>query len=298
MAKIYLPSIKEYRDIEQIVAFGCSMTQGAELLDSLRYPDITNIEEFKQSFANMVDWHVYHRAQRPIEDDMLVVEQERQLAWPGQLASLYNIPCYNYAEGGSSFEKQLIQFMDALANGKITDKTLVVWGLTGKERGVWFQPGKFSGYMLNGAVTPEEVDEHVSNFWFKYANSDMMLYWKYYNCLSLMFSWANEYCNDQFLFVQAVGKDILEQDCFNKFELEYLNKNPNFFKVVTNFQNMLRPKYQKYKIFNDTRHNMFNWTSQAHWSGGSLRLAGYHPTLEAHARYALMITEELDQYRD
>jgi hypothetical protein len=32
MAKIYIPACNEYRDITQIVAFGCSMTAGAELI--------------------------------------------------------------------------------------------------------------------------------------------------------------------------------------------------------------------------------------------------------------------------
>ena len=290
MASIYLPGIKEYRDIEQIVAFGCSMTQGAELLDNLSFPNIPNIEDFKKSFDSIDSWFRYRKKHNAYSES--VVKQEAELAWPSQLAMLYNIPCYNYAEGGTSFENQLTQFMIAFNDGKITDKTLVLWGLTSMERGIWLQPDTtMHSYMLNGNSTPVEVTPDVSNFWYNSVNSDMMLVWKYYNCLSLMFSWANEYCNDQFLFVQATGKDILKQQCFDKSELEYFKKNPKFFKILTIFQNMLQPKYQKYKIFNDGNHNMTPWIIS-----NNLRLFGGHPTLEAHVRYANMIKEQLSPF--
>ena len=126
MAKIYLPGLKEYRDIDQIVAFGCSMTQGAELLDNFRYPTIPDVEGFKRSFNDVMDWHRYHNATNITvspEEEEEIRNKERQMAWPGQLASLYDIPCYSYAEGGSSFEKQLTQFIDALSKNAITKKT-------------------------------------------------------------------------------------------------------------------------------------------------------------------------------
>jgi hypothetical protein len=287
MPKIYLPGIKEYRDIEQIVAFGCSLTQGAELLDNLRYPNTPNIEEFKRSFKTIGSWYQYHFNTNHNPD---LLKKEAELAWPSQLAILYDIPCYNYAEGGSSFEQQLTQFMFAVNDGKITDKTLVVWGLTTKERGIWLTPGRFESYMLNGSYTPSEVTPDVSNFWYTTINSDMMLFWKYYNCLSIMLGWATEYCNDQFLFVQATGKDIIKQDCFNKEELDYLYTNPLFHKTVTIFQNMLQSKYQKYKILND--HNMNEWII----ANPNLRLGAGHPTLEAHIQYASMIKEQLSPF--
>jgi hypothetical protein len=292
MARIYLPGIKEYRDIEQIVAFGCSLTEGGELLDSLRYPHIPNIEEFKRSFKSIKLWYQYASQYTPPPSiDFDILKKEAALAWPSQLAMMYNIPCYNYAEGGSSFEKQLTQFMVALDNKKITDKTLVVWGLTIKERGIWIQPNLLTCFNLNGNLTPAEVTPTVSDFWYNTINSDMMLFWKYYNCLSIMFGWASEYCNDQFLFVQATGKDIIKKN-FDITDLEYLTTNPKFFEKVTIFQKMLEPKYQKYKILNDRTHNINDWVL----ANPNLRLGGGHPTLEAHIQYASMIKEQLSPF--
>ena len=288
MPKIYLPSVKAYRDIDQIVAFGCSMTQGSELCDNLRYPAIPNVEEYKKSFKDIHDW--YRSLGTELEPGFR--EEERKLAWPSQLAKLYSIPCYNYAEGGSGFEKQLTQFIKAVYDKKITDKTLVVWGLTTKERGIWIQPHQeITGYLLNGVMDPGELPSDAKNFWYMHVNSNMMLYWKYYNCLSIMFNWASEFCNDQFLFVQSVGQDLVDKNCFNEVELEYLSSNPVYLEIVRTFQDMLISKSKKYRIFNDERHFFHDWT-------GPNKLGGGHPTLSAHIKYAEMIKFELGKSID
>ena len=58
MPKIFLPSVNEYREINRIVAFGCSQTAGAELLDSKRYPNIPDVELKKRSLG-IDGWHKY-----------------------------------------------------------------------------------------------------------------------------------------------------------------------------------------------------------------------------------------------
>ena len=57
MVKIFIPPCNEYREIDQIVSFGCSMTKGDELLDRLRYPEIPDIEAWKKELG--YDWHVW-----------------------------------------------------------------------------------------------------------------------------------------------------------------------------------------------------------------------------------------------
>jgi hypothetical protein len=292
MAKIFIPACKEYREIDQIVSFGCSMTMGSELLDQERFPELPDVEAKKKELG-LQGWYPWQHRNRKIshEEDRVICNRERQLAWPAQFAKLYDIPCYNYAEGASSFEKQISQFMQAREDGRITYRTLVLWGFTAKERGPWFQLDRWSGWMLNGTMEPDDgfTSKEVAKFWVERANSDMMLLWKYYMCLYTAFSLAKEYCNDQFLFVQALKVNI-DYDSMPPWEREQVGR-PEFVTQMKEWCNIINPKYEKYRIFNDPEsHIFFNWTGKF----GDGRLGAGHPTLESHQRYAQTIVNELD----
>lgn len=290
MAKIFIPAANEYREIDQIVAFGCSMTQGAELLDSERFPEIKNIEEFKRGLGvtKWVEWKRTSSLKRA--DDLAIEAKEGRIAWPSQLANLYGIPCINYAEPASSFEKQISQFMRAHQRGHITPKTLVVWGFTAKDRGIWFQKERFTGWLLNNIMIPDDEypSEDVELFWMNRVNSDMMLLWKYYLCMQTVFSLASETCNDQFMFVQSL-KVNFDYDTMPPWEKKAVDR-PEFIETIRGWWKLIHPKYQKYRIFDNMHpHLFFDWVFT-----NDLCLGAYHPTLEAHKQYAQMIADELD----
>lgn len=297
MAKIFIPPCNEYREINQIVSFGCSMTHGAELLDQLRYPEVPDIEAKKRELGTPDNWYSWQQKNwkkygNGSPEDIIICDQERQLAWPAQFAKLYNIPCYNYAEGASSFEKQISQFMLAKHAGKITPQTLVLWGFTASSRGPWFQLDNWNmGWMLNGMMNPDGnyFPKEATQFWFDRVNSPIMLLWKYYMCLQTVFALANEECNDQFLFTQAITVDLDYDKMPYTFQLPY--RRPEFIVQMREWFKIIDPKYQKYRIFNDDRNIFFDWTGKPESPG---RLGGSHPTLESHQKYAQLIAEELD----
>lgn len=296
MPKIFLPPCNEYREIDQIVSFGCSMTRGDELLDQLRFPEIPDIEAWKKELGSGYNWSIWEREnwKLSIDQEGPICRLEEQLAWPAQFAKLYNIPLYNYAQGASSFEKQISQFMLAKSQGKITSSTLVLWGFTAKERGPWFQLDKWSDWTLGASrfQIPDDkfASTDVSHFWVNRVNSDIMLLWKYYMCLYTAFSLANEYCNDQFLFVQALNVH-LDYNIMEKVERQNVSR-PEFIIQMKEWFKIIDPKYQKYRIFDDAeKHVLYNWTEK--FVDG--KLGGGHPSLESHQRYAQLIVEELDK---
>jgi hypothetical protein len=294
MAKIFIPAVNEYREITQIVAFGCSMTQGAELCDQERWGSFldSDVEEFKRKIGmkEFSNWAVKHDLLGTTADNK-IIDKERQIAWVAQVAKLYDIPCYNFAEGGSSFEKQITQFVLANDHGYITDTTLVLWGFTTKERGVWFQDDRFQGYLLNGSIKPDGkfTTPDVEQFFLNRVNSDSMLLWKYLMCMQSAFDFAHTVCNDQFMFVQALMAHW-DYDDMPPWEQKVFTQD-KFVRVVRAYANILRPKHQKYRIFNNLDAHKFNDWAISLPDG---RLAGCHPTLETHQKYAQMIVETLD----
>lgn len=268
MAKIFLPSVNEFREINQIVSFGCSMTAGEEIMDKVR-------KEYKP-------------VSKKVEEAL--VQTELKQAWPSQLASLYGIPSYNLAESGSSFEKQIIQFIYAKERNLITTDTLVLWGLTSNARGVFFDdeiPNVLS-YMLNNYNDLRIIKENkdIKYFWYNRLNNDQHLYWKYYGCLQNMFHIANQFCNNQLLFVQGHEVSL-------RFQTPTVGNAYN--KMIDQYWEMLEPEYNRYSIFKQGEpHECI-----ASWAfNNNMTHRNFHPTVEGHIEYAKLIKERLDSYNE
>lgn len=287
MAKIYIPSVNEYREITQIVAFGCSMVAGAELLDQERYPT-TDVESMKK--INLRKWNKF-KMMNPVKNEPEFLHREGQMAWATELAREYNIPCHNYAQGATGFGQQLTQFLKAKRHGLITPTTLVVWGLTSKDRGIWLQDYTVQSYMLNGMMDPPEVKDSFKDFWYHSVNSEYLMLWHYYQNLHTMLTWAESICNDQFMFVQSlsVRLDIRKMAVW---ELERL-RNPNFVEFMIPFWDILEPKYNKYQLVTEPEHTFFDWAKKQ----PNGLLGGGHPTVSSHTHYAKFLNNVIEDRR-
>jgi hypothetical protein len=236
MPKIFIPAVNEYREIDQVVAIGCSMTHGDELLDSERYPSIPDIEKFKTGFSKINDYYAWkYNNPMPHEIETEISYREGQLSYPAQFAKIYKIPCYNFAESGASIESQIFQFYNAKQSGYITDKTLVIWGLTAMERGFWIQKENKFNYQLNRWVHPEffKNTDELNDFFYNDLNSYTMLLWKYQLSLNTIFNFAKNFLNDQLIIIQALCAHIdVNQMPDHELQQHYYGDNYNYLKLV------------------------------------------------------------------
>jgi hypothetical protein len=298
MAQIYMPAKKEKVEIDQIVAFGCSLTSGFEILDAERYPMFSDVEAKKKEVGADAWYKEFSRLDCPNERHLQTEEKERKLAWPSQFGKLYDIPVYNMAESASSFEKQITCFLKSYQSGTITSKTLILWGITGIGRGLWLQNDEILSYMLNGLLTPKAVTKDLEPFWINNVNSDYMLLWRHYQCLSNVFNWAKNICNDQFIFINAFY-DHLDYNIMPYHEQKRF-EHPDATEIIKSYWNILENDYyNRYSLFKVTDYRddsiqiFYNWAK----SKNSLYGAG-HPTLEAHIKYAQAIKDELEKRGD
>jgi hypothetical protein len=268
MAKIFIPAVNKIREINRIVSFGCSMTAGEELMDEVR-----------QQHKNISD-----------ELTIELKRKELSLAWPAQLAKLYDIPIYNFAESGSSFEKQIMQFIKAEEKNLIKDDTLILWGLTSMGRGVFFDEDypNVCSYMLSNFNDQGIVrgSKDVRDFWYLRLNNDQHLYWKYYMCLQNMFYLANNFCNNQLLVIQGHAIDL-------KFRKSTLGNK--YYKFINQYWKVIEPEYERYSVFKlgDPKECIGSWAFN-----NNMAHKYFHPTLEGHIKYAALIKEKLDSYNE
>jgi len=132
--------------IDKIIAFGCSFTAGAELLDHIIHRDSDLIKTkhgatyWKEKYVDKAEPHIIKRHKK----------LEPGLAWAGQIAKKLNISFESRAQGGSSLAWSLMKLEEAILNGDITPTTLVLFGVTTKERGIHISMNKPSpqSYLL------------------------------------------------------------------------------------------------------------------------------------------------------
>ena len=165
-------------NVKRIVSFGCSFTAGTEILDDRLNPYFVDLK----SKLDAYQW--WEKLKADSEQMALQLElrkEELNHAWPAHLASHLGVDFVNYAEPGNSNEKIYWQIEQKLASGEITEHDLVLVGLTGAQRSMFFSnnhPEPVSFLLSNKTSYVTELSVNILK-WF----SDDRLVWNYYRDL-------------------------------------------------------------------------------------------------------------------
>ena len=121
---------------KRLVAYGCSYTQGQEMIDEQYIPGANEIkliqgrDEFWQAF----------RKKYPDLTKESYNELGKSHAWPRHLADRIGIPWINNASPGNSNYNMIYRLDRDLANGEILDTDLVIIGITSPNRLIYINP--------------------------------------------------------------------------------------------------------------------------------------------------------------
>lgn len=120
------------KSIDRVLAYGCSFTAGDEIVDHLLLnTSFKEVNKIKQKFENQVAF--YDNMKIEIPNEVM-----RKNSWAGQLAKLLDKPFINKAYPGYSIAQSYFQIYTDYKNNLITDSDLVLLGLTGPSRMVWY----------------------------------------------------------------------------------------------------------------------------------------------------------------
>lgn len=165
-------------NVNRIVAFGCSFTAGTEILDD-------RLNSYFVDLKNKLDvyqwWEKLKKDPEQMKLQLELRKQEPNYAWPAHLASYLGIDFVNYAQPGNSNELMCWQILQKLESGEITEDDLVLIGLTGTQRSMFFSntsPEPVPFLLSNIESYRVELSDQIT----KYFTDDRLL-WNYYRDL-------------------------------------------------------------------------------------------------------------------
>ena len=115
---------------KRLVAYGCSYTQGDELIDESYVPGANEIKKTQGLDAFLETLYKKY----PELDKQEYNELGKSHAWPRHLADRIGIPWINRAHPGMSNYNMIYNIDRDLANGDIFDTDLVILGITSPNR--------------------------------------------------------------------------------------------------------------------------------------------------------------------
>jgi hypothetical protein len=114
----------------RLVAYGCSYTQGDEILDETYIP---GAEDLKRTQGRNAFWIAFGK-KYPELRRASYNELNKLHAWPQHLADKIGLPCVNCAYPGNSIHNIIYNIERDLANGNILDTDLVILGIPSSYR--------------------------------------------------------------------------------------------------------------------------------------------------------------------
>jgi hypothetical protein len=139
---------KKHRGNPRIVAFGCSITAGAELLD---HEIRSDAEEIKRQ-QGLHYWNKYHR--HPDDDHAQLLQRELQLAWPAQVAANLGWSLQNRAVGGSSLSHCVRLLEQDMYHGEIRPQDMILVGVPLYSRMfTWEDPDRAGSWQIHNPHT-------------------------------------------------------------------------------------------------------------------------------------------------
>lgn len=165
-------------DVKRILAFGCSFTAGTEILDHQLNSYFVNLKTKLDAYQW---WEKLKKDPEQMNLQLELRKQEPNHAWPAHLASYLGIDFINYAQPGNSNELICWQVEKRFELGEITEHDLILIGLTGTQRSMFFSrahPEPVPFLLSNIESYRAELSDQIT----KYFTDDRIL-WNYYRDL-------------------------------------------------------------------------------------------------------------------
>jgi hypothetical protein len=132
---------------KRLVAYGCSFTQGGELVDEDWFP---GAEEFKKS-KGMSKFNDLTKTKLGNEGKLWeYLNDSKKFSWANILAEKMNLECSNLAVPGNSMLRLVYQIEKDLSESNITSEDLIVIGLTTPNRLCWLRE-------INSSINPANM---------------------------------------------------------------------------------------------------------------------------------------------
>jgi hypothetical protein len=183
----------------RLIAYGCSHTQGQEIIDEKHIPGADKIKSLqgRDAFWQAIlekypetDLDEYHIRSRPH-------------AWPRHLADRIGIPWDNRAFPGISIYNMIYNIDRDLANGNILDTDLVILGITSPNRLIYIHhEGRDRSLNLGHLHGWPQIFEQGYPFFIKWMNDPTIMF-HFSTALRALLHTAQTRLKNQLYFVEC-----------------------------------------------------------------------------------------------
>lgn len=173
------------RQIDRVVAYGCSWTAGSELMDHVHMGvSFDKCNTIKKTYISTGKTHenMHKFIDKYNIGDPVNVDRNHRSSWAGQLASLLGKPLENRAEGGSSFDQSYFELYRDYHTGKILPTDLVLFGTTTAYRTVKFRDHSVGSVQLGYHFREDKVEDRSL---IELFNDDYLVF-TYFKTLSIL----------------------------------------------------------------------------------------------------------------
>ena len=173
------------RQIDRVVAYGCSWTAGSELMDHVHMGmSFEECNAIKKTYIATGKTHenMYKFIDRYNINDPSNLALNQRSSWAGQLAGLLGKPIENRAVGGSSLDQSYFELYKDYHEGKILPTDLVLFGLTMVSRTANFKDHGVGSLQLSYHFKYDNVEDRSL---LKLYNDDFLVF-SYFKTLSIL----------------------------------------------------------------------------------------------------------------
>lgn len=244
--------------MKRIVAYGCSYTAGAELLDH-KLPIYKHKSRLK-----IPQWYRLIEKKNLTSKYKELDEQAKYLAWPAQIAKTLNLDIVNNGVKGGSNSLSVWKLMHDIELNRINNDDLVLVGLTTLQRDIDFVSPR-QGHPPPSFVLPNRPD--LVKFY-----SHELLVWKFIQDLTMLQQIKQQLNNRLFLVCMMHPSDY---------------NDPNSGILNQKLYSQMLEKIFKSDLFLDSNLSLIYPGVQYH--------EHKHPTIDAHIRLSSGLSRILSQ---
>jgi hypothetical protein len=173
------------RQVDRVVAYGCSWTAGSELMDHVHMGvSFEECNAIKKTYiaAGKTHENMHKFIDRYNINDPTNLALNQRSSWAGQLAGLLGKPIDNRAVGGSSLDQAYFELYRDYHEGKILPTDLVLVGLTTAYRIPRFRDSLIGSSQLGYHFRDDKIEDHSL---IKLCNDDYLIF-NYFKTLSIL----------------------------------------------------------------------------------------------------------------
>lgn len=248
-------------EFDRIVAYGCSFVAGSELIDHLPLSyigDVDAVDAAKRKFHSANDdfFKKYFEdaaKQGKISPEWInsngdfdyhkLFSQQANYTFVNKLAEKFGVPCLNKGWGGASVNSVPYSIEYDIANDVITEKDLIVIGITSPNRAFYLNGRGEGKHLLYGWMNNQWPSKEIHDAFVLHFSNDFNIAWEYFKHIKYI-EMLNQQLGGRIILIPIFESfsDLFRENAYyvpKTWENNNSDKFNKIFKQVAEFKSIL-----------------------------------------------------------